>query len=595
MDTGILYKSPNSKIIDIEGTPKIPDIGYYNKSLSNDANNSYSKLKQNLNTSCNINFSQESNTNGIYSDTIIQEYLNVDNFVNPFPDNFKNPFSNKNYDELDFPYYLYKIDFKNQVNSSGKKGDTYSIEKIIKNKYTDEKNNITNDGLNRISNQIQYLTCQLVNSRNRYYDSDNFIIFGKSPSVKAVFEKFGKNLFIPLFIVFLMTIYFLISGIFSSLDVGANIINCVQKSNNTKISYWLGIFIGICIPLIILIYSIKNKISNNLKEIENRNITKDPIGIEYKIPSEKKEFDYLTLTLFLLIIFGLSSLVFTIKKESFNNFIYSLLLSIIFLLISITIYILYSYIPFFNTTNTDDMNKTTPDLLNLFIDPIINNKGNEDITNIYTNQNFNTNIKGTFVIIAVVIFIISILFLKYCPDLKNKVTENSFIKNIFKGFLGSSAILILPILWVMNFIISIQYFYIYPIFLIIVRFFRYILMSIIYNIYKDKSGISSNLYKKFDNFKNYSPSWGLIGVEELKLIMGLFGFENIFSDDILQGTTNSVDISNNKFVSSGLLGFFTQGNKKGMFYSILYFIISLIISLTIIFGVLKIQNTEYNK
>jgi hypothetical protein len=236
------------------------------------------------------------------------------------------------------------------------------------------------------------------------------------------------------------------------------------------------------------------------------------------------------------------------------------------------------------------MNDITTQLLKLFIDPPINNESNEDQTFIYTNQSFNTDVTFTFIIIAFVVFILSIIFLVFCPDFKYKIGESGFFKNIFKGILGSSAILILPILWVMNFILAIQYFYVYPIFLIIVRFFRYILMTILYSNYKDKAGLSSNLYKKFDNFKNYSPSWGLIGIEELKLVMGIFGFENIFSDDILQGTTNSVNISNNKFVSSGLLGFFAEGNKKGMFYSILYFIISIIISTVIVFGIVKVQN-----
>lgn len=597
METNILYRNPNSKIIDVPNTPTIPNIGYYDNSTENTSENSLNLLKQNLNNSCNINFSNTvnpNNTDGIYSNGIINEYLN-NGFVNPFPDGYTNPFPNtgnsKQFDELDFPYYLHKINFSTQTNANtGKNGSNYNIQNTI-NKYSDNKDgNINIDGKNRVSNQIQYLTCQLANARNRYYNLNDFEIFSKTPSVKAIFEKFGKNLLIPLYIVFVMTIYFLISGIFSSLDVGANIINCVQKSTKSNTSYWLGIFIGILIPLLILIFTIKNKISQNLKEIENRNITTNPIGVEYKIPVDKKDFDYLTLTLFLLIIFGLAALIFTIKKESFNNILYTSLLTIILLLISITIYILYSYIPFFNTTNPDKMNDINNELLKLFIDPSVNNENNEDQTFIYTNQTFNTNIKFTFMIIACVVFILTIIFLMYCTDFKNKIGESGFLKNIFKGILGSSAILILPILWVMNFIMAIQYFYVYPIFLIIIRFFRYILMTIIYSNYKDKSGMSSNLYKKFDNFKNYSPSWGLIGIEELKLVMGIFGFENIFSDDILQGTTNSVNISNNKFVSSGLLGFFAEGNKKGMFYSILYFIISILISTIIVFGVVKAQN-----
>lgn len=589
MESAVLQRQPNSKIIDIQNTPKIPDIGYYNNNsdIPDNAQNSYTKLKNNVTSSCNIK-----NSNGIYSNVIINDYLN-NNFKNPFPTGYVNPFSDKKIDELNFPYFLYKTDFKNQINTITDKngnsinitGNDYSIPNVI------SKTLKTDGGTNIISNQIQFLVCQLINARNRLYNSDEFGIFEKNESIKKIFDKFGQNLMIPLFIVFTMTIYFLISGIFSSLDICANIINCVQKSNNSDISifYWIGIFSGILLPLLFLTINLRNTISHNLKEIENKNITNNPLGTEDKIPTDKKEFDYMTLSLFLLIIFGLIAVLFTIKKESFNNIIYTLLITIILLIISITIYILYSYIPFFNSSDPNKMNNTSPDLLKLFIDPLINNENNQDQTFIYSNHSFTTNITMTFIIIFVVIFIISIIFLKYCSTIKGKTGDNGFFKSLIKGFLGSSAILVLPALWVFNFILGVQYFYIYPIILIIARFVRYVIMTILYSNFKDSNSISSNLHKKFDNFKNYSPSWGLIGIEELKLIMGLFGFDNVFSDSILDGSSNNVNISNNKFVSSGLLSFVAEGNKKGIVLSILYFIISIIISVTVIFGIIKVH------
>ncbi len=113
----------------------------------------------------------------------------------------------------------------------------------------------------------------------------------------------------------------------------------------------------------------------------------------------------------------------------------------------------------------------------------------------------------------------------------------------------------------------------------------------IYTSYKDsdKSNLSSDMRKILDNFKNYSPSWGLIGVEELKIIMGLNGYENIYSEYVINGSSNSVNLSDNKFVSSGLLGFFVQKNIKGIIFSSIYFIITFLITIIVLFGIVDIQ------
>jgi hypothetical protein len=165
-------------------------------------------------------------------------------------------------------------------------------------------------------------------------------------------------------------------------------------------------------------------------------------------------------------------------------------------------------------------------------------------------------------------------------------SSNPFIK----GFLGSSVILILPMLWVINFVIGIQYFYVYPIFLLVVRFFRYIIMLLLYVATKDKSMsiFSDDLVKQLENFKNFSPSWGLVGVDELKLLLNMMGYENLFSKAIIGDNNNSSSISNNKFISSGLLGLFVEKNTNGIIFSVLIGIITFIISIIVLYGIVKI-------
>jgi hypothetical protein len=165
-----------------------------------------------------------------------------------------------------------------------------------------------------------------------------------------------------------------------------------------------------------------------------------------------------------------------------------------------------------------------------------------------------------------------------------------FFKSLIKGFLGSFAILVIPILWVINFTIGLSYFPIYPVLLILLRFIRYIGSSILYVSTKNspKSGYSDDLLKELDNFKNYTPSWGLLGIEELKTILGMVGYENLFSKSIISENNNSNDLSNNKFISSGLLSFVLENNTGGSFLSALYAILTFVISYIILFVVVKV-------
>lgn len=564
----------NSKLIDIEGTPNLPDIGYYNNNgldtemaKQDPLTTSYPALKANITKSCTGN-----NNSGIYT----QEIINNNNLYTSYPNGYKNPYSNDEtiqYDELNLPYYLYKSKIVNDDLANNK---IETIGGVI-----NKSSNDTNIS-DRIANQIKHLACQLVIARNRYYNPDEFPLSGNYSTVQSVFYNLGPSLVIPLIIVFFMTVYYLVSGLFSSMDLGANIINCVQKSKPSGLSYWCGIFIGLISFAIILITTYQNNVSVNLNQSEKDNITYNPYGVKNKINDSKKSIDYSILTIFILIIFGFVALLFTIKKESFNNYIYTGIVSFIMLIIATFIFMMYSYIPFFNTADQDKISSIMPERLNLFID-----KSN-DVSYIETNQDNDKNLKKNFLILSVVIFILSILFFKFgCK----KNSESSFIKNIFTAITGASSILILPILWIFNFIIAIQYFYIYPIFLIILRFFRYLIMMFIYTSYKDsdKSNLSSDMRKILDNFKNYSPSWGLIGIEELKIIMGLNGYENIYSEYVINGSSNSVNLSDNKFVSSGLLGFFVQKNIKGIIFSSIYFIITFLITIIVLFGIVDIQ------
>ena len=224
----------------------------------------------------------------------------------------------------------------------------------------------------------------------------------------------------------------------------------------------------------------------------------------------------------------------------------------------------------------------------------IENDLQEDISTISSNQIQDSNTRIIYLITSIFIFIMSIIYFKFGKSFKSESGGvSTFFKSFFNGLFGSFTILIIPILWVFNFTLGLQYFYLYPIFLIIIRFIRYFGTMILYFSTKNssKASFSDELIKELDNIKNYSPSWGLIGVQELKTILAMFGYENLFSKSIIPENNNSSNLTNNKFISSGFLpNFLIENNSGGMILSIVITLLTIVISFIILFGITGIQN-----
>jgi hypothetical protein len=118
-------------------------------------------------------------------------------------------------------------------------------------------------------------------------------------------------------------------------------------------------------------------------------------------------------------------------------------------------------------------------------------------------------------------------------------------------------------------------------------------MSTIYVLFHNKNmGFSDDLLDKLDNFSNYSAPWGLIGVDEFKLLLNIFGYENTFSKEILKDQNSNISL--NKYVSSGFLGFIIEriaikeNNMSAIVLSIFMIVLSLIISSIVLYGIIKI-------
>jgi len=553
----------SSNPINIPGGPNLPNIGYYstnkvddNSETSSQNSYSYNSLKNNLINTCTntSNGKNINNSTGVYSDPSnpsVNKYL---------PNGAKS---------LDIPFYLAKSGvLMDKTNSA-------NLPQKVKEYCNDKTQNIQ-----PIIDQIQHLTCQLEQERNREYDPSSFDMVTNAPSVKDIFKKFA-NLKPFLIIIFVITVYLLVSGFFASMDLATNIFDIVSNSSNLDISYWIGILLGIATPVIVLCIVYSQIVCKNLSDLEKFEITNNVYGIKNPIPSDLKKFDFMTLILFIFLIYAFVAVLFTIKRSVFGNYIYAALVGTVLFIISVFLYILYAYVPFFNTTDEKDILNTQQQPLRLFIDQ------QTSVSSISTNQYENAKIKYAFMVTFLIILALTILF--FMLNAKNK---------FINGFLSSSAILSVPLLWVFNFVIGISYFYVYPMLFVIIRFIRYIIMSMLYIISEKKQSFkdtfSDDLVEQLDNFKNFSPTWGLIGVDELKLILNVFGYENIFSKMIIPDDDEGKNISQNRFVSTGFLSYIInfiakkETNMKGIIYGLLLLVITIVVTIIILYGIVKI-------
>jgi hypothetical protein len=435
----------------------------------------------------------------------------------------------------------------------------------------------------QVANQIQYLTCQVARARAQNYDSDKLNVSQSAISLKEVFNKFS-NLKPYLIVIFFVTIYLLIYGFFSSLDVCINILTSI---NEISLSYWLGLLAGLIIPIIILTINFRDVLCGKVTGEDKYDITTNATGVSVPVNAENKSLDYSMITIFIVLIFAFTALLFILKKDVLGDKIYYTLVSSIFVIISIFIYIFYSMTPYFVSADQKNIFNRTENPIQIFIDK------QQDVSKITSNKDVNSKVNTLYITVILIIFAFAILFF----IIRKKGIDNQF----FNGLFGAGALLILPILWVFNYTIGIRYFYIYPVFLIIMRFIRYAGMIILYMMTEKnedlKDNFSDNLLQELDDIKNYSPSWSLIGVDLLKTVMNMNGFDNKFSEEVVNNNNNKKNISGDKYFSSLLflrllLNDDTTGNKESIIFASIILVLTLIVGSIILYGVLKVDDVK---
>ena len=437
----------------------------------------------------------------------------------------------------------------------------------------------SDDGKAAIANQINYLSCQLAKARSRAYNSADFGVGTFDLNIKKMFEDF-KGLRSILVLLFILTMYFLINGFFSSLDVSSNIFGLISEFKTNDFSYWFGMMIGISSPFFVLIGMFSSSVKQDLSLYDNLNITDNAFGQNSPPSSGAKDLDYSLVVLFLVFLFMMVAFLFTFNKSTMSNIVYTSLVTGVLILITIIFFLFYLFIPFFTTADESNIGQQIK--TEFFV------KDDEDVVNIFTNKISKT--RSMFLIMVLLIFFLSIAFF---IKGKKKI-DHPFFNPFFNGLTGAFAILLLPCLWLFNIVLGIQFFFCYPMILIGFRFLRYIGMSVAAIMYRGGGlqGASDDFKKELQDFKNYSPSWGFVGVDIIKTIMNIMGYENTFSKKFVNNNNSQKEIDGNKYVFSGIFSAITLGTgTKSFGYSVVVSALTIILSLVILYGVMKIEKT----
>jgi len=521
--------------------PSLPNIHYYNKVAPPTANNNEQNFIDTMNTQC------PTGSGGCLNDN------NCDKFTNDL--------------------------YSNSYGTDSKGAKITTLLGDIKNSMLLAKGNKDV----QVANQIQYLSCQVARARSQNYDSDKLNVSQSAISLKEVFNKFS-NLKPYLIIIFFVTIYLLIYGFFSSLDVCINILTSI---NEISLSYWLGLLCGLVIPIIILTINFKDVLCSKVTGEDKYDITTNATGEKVSVSVESKNLDYSMITIFIVLIFAFTALLFILKKDVLGDKIYYALVSSIFVIISVFIYLFYSMTPYFVSANQKNILNKKEEPIHIYIDK------QQDVSKITSNKDINGKVNTLYITVILIIFAFAILFF----IIRRKGIDNGFVNGLF----GAGALLILPILWVFNYTIGIRYFYIYPVFIIIMRFIRYAGMVVLYMMTEKnedlKDNFSDNLLEELDDIKNYSPSWSLIGVDLLKTVMNMNGFNNEFSEKVVNNNNNKKNISSDKYFSSLiffrlLLSENISDNKQGIIFASIILVLTLIVGSIILYGVLNVDDVK---
>ncbi len=528
----------NSTQVDLRSNVPIPNYGYFSKTDSDKiGKDAYlSTFKKNLEKTCaNVSLESDSGVSGGGFSVI----------------------SNETYTKL----YNEQDDYKKKIMDGIRKTDADNMTALIAAGIQIES---IDTSPSSIQNQLKYLGCQVAQMHAREYNPDEFPQNMGTGTIKNIFDKFAT--YKPyLIVIFILSIYLFVQGVFGSMDIGYNIVqNLFRSEVGNDMGYWAGLLIGVAVPFIFTVSIFADEICKTLEKQNKIDITNNPYGSEDK-PEQSKNLDYMMVVFFVLVIYGFMGVLYqfgSTGNTKFNAFNLFIIMGVL-ILISFFMYFFYSYTPFLTTgSNESSVFSRQPYDFKLYITK------KSDVDTITSNQNMDVGIKKMFLTIAIVIYVLALVFFKI-----NQVGAGmgGVMGGFLRGLTGAGAILVLPIIWVGNIVLSIQYFYIYPILILLLRGVRYFGTLMLYNVINSRGlgdTIRETMSDEFsemmnaENLKNYSGSWGLVGVSLLKTWMNFCGFENRLSKELVENSNSQKNLSEDKYVTSLFFGRYSLKDEK---------------------------------
>jgi hypothetical protein len=452
--------------------------------------------------------------------------------------------------------------------------------------------------LRKVANNEQalYNACQLAVTQSREYSIKNLIGSQFQYSITDIFKSFPNQSLILIFMLFI-SVYLLVSGTFASGDVGYGIAYIISaRSNTNSVFYWIGLLLGLFVPAGILVAYVTHLISENYKRLlptNVKNVTEDPYGEDLK-KDELKSGRITDIGLITLLIFLIYVVIFfvyfvathkTLSKESRMVSVF-----ILFLILSAMVYVLYYIAPILSSEGGDV--KMMKDDFRVYATP----QSGSNAT-VMTNLFVESSIRKTFLYYAIFAIVMTGIYLR---STKTSISSIDIIGAFKEGVLSSFAILVLPIIWVVNWMIGVNYFVIYPFVIMMVRYARYFLYYFFRNAYladPEARRLHPHMKEEFDHPESYQAPWDLMGVTLMKYMMKKNGTSGEISEMVVDDRDGMKNVAGNSYVTGHFLRLMmrspTSNTEVGYTYQGTIGAVTVTAVLVILYGIVGSKNIPF--
>ncbi len=425
------------------------------------------------------------------------------------------------------------------------------------------------------TDQTRFNACQTVMSRSRQYDISK-IFGGLFFGMKDIFTKL-KSIYPILVIVLAIAVYLLVNGTLASADLGFNIANLISSRSNASFSYFMGIFLGILIPAIICLVCAKKQIEKtNAKYSSGVDITTNPYGDKKEDLGETtQKNDIALISVMLGVTYVCIALIYYIMRDKVRTPLTKAIIGTILLLfLAVCVFLVFYWTPIvsYGADNPDDAAYGISRPLRIWV----RGGDDKDIRPVMSNKHIDYYLGRFFAIYAIVTIVIAIFYLKMPAR-----PLSGFGDSLVEGIMATCAILAIPILWVFNWYVGMKFFIGYPMFLMIIRFFRYPMYYVMRSIYlgsPDMQRAYPHLRIEFNKPESYTAPWDLLGVTIFKNLIKFSSSRLFYSDSLVDPRDGYKDIAGNSYTTGHFFRMFMK-DQKGPFD---YYHHSLVFLITII-------------